>query len=156
MLLGKCQNFVLYSKGRLSTVTSCLLVCSSSSLPVVQTGLVSTEPLKVIVYHKAVAAHHSTAILCLSLLKELAEKSGKIAVCVCVCVCVRVRRRDVGLSGNTIKGTHHFSPSSYPPSFFSSSCLSSSHLDGTGGGLSTGWRVLCTGQVLPQRQQHVD
>ena len=95
---------MLYSKGRLSTVTSCLLVCSSSSVPVVQTGLVSTEPLKVIVYHKAVAAHHSTAILCLSLLKELAEKSGKIAVCVCVCVCVcvRVRRRDVGLRGETL------------------------------------------------------
>ena len=147
---------MLYSKGHLSTVTSCLLVCSSSSVPVVQTGLVSTEPLKVIVYHKAVAAHHSTAILCLSLLKELAEKSGKIAVCVCVCVCACAKERCGTKRGNTIKGTHHFSPSSYPPSFFSSSCLSSSHLDGTGGGLSTGWRVLCTGQVLPQRQQHVD
>lgn len=110
LLLGKYQDFVLYSKSHLSTVTSCWLFCSSSSLPVVQTGLVSTEPLKVIVYHKAVAAHHSTAILCLSLLKELAEKSGKVVVCVCECVCMRAcaKERCGTKGGNTIKGTLHF------------------------------------------------
>lgn len=33
----------------------------------------------------------------------------------------------------------------------SSSCLPPSHLNGTGGGVLSGWRVLCPRQVLPQR-----
>ena len=42
-----------------------------------QTDLGSGVPLKVMVFHSAVAAHQTNAILCLSLLKELAEKLGE-------------------------------------------------------------------------------
>ena len=42
-----------------------------------QKDLRSGKSLKVVVYHSAVAAHQTCAILCLSLLKELAEKLGE-------------------------------------------------------------------------------
>ena len=37
---------------------------------------IRSKPLKVMVFHSAVAAHQTCAVLCLSLLKELSEKLG--------------------------------------------------------------------------------
>ena len=37
-----------------------------------------SKPLKVMVFHSAVAAHQTCAVLCLSLLKELSEKLGEL------------------------------------------------------------------------------
>ena len=56
-------------------------------LPLSQRNLPSRVPLKVMVFHSAVAAHQTNAILCLSLLKELAEKLGRDKDVRCMYMC---------------------------------------------------------------------
>jgi E3 ubiquitin-protein ligase UBR2 len=60
-------------KGRAVCKAGTLEECQQSK-ELINTSLANRKPLKVMVFHSAVAAHQTCAILCLSLLKELSEK----------------------------------------------------------------------------------